>query len=426
MTWNVYDADDVSSSSLTVDGSTVSLIYGPYADTTGSDYAGMFGALTVGSHSYKISATDALGIASDLTGTFAVESAKPAIDHIVVAAERGLITWNAFDANGVASVGLTVDGTAATLIYGPFTAAIGVNYAGALGVLAEGSHDYAITVTDTNGNTSKSTGTFTVEAADPVVDKVVVVADRGLITWNAFDADGVDNVHLTIDGADAAKMYGPFTAPIGLYYGGSFDALSAGSHSYAIEVADKDGNVSQSSGTFNVAAKLMVAANISSTVNSPGNSVGKYDSAGLTDEKLQTIVHAAKQRLAAVLGAQVSERLANVAVDIADLAEGVLGETSGNTIQIDRDASGYGWFVDETPGEDGEYTGSSTGGALMAAKNNAAASNRVDLLTTVMHELGHVLGYADDQAGDWMNGSLSLGMRRLIAFDQTYVEWSQT
>jgi hypothetical protein len=42
--------------------------------------------------------------------------------------------------------------------------------------------------------------------------------------------------------------------------------------------------------------------------------------------------------------------------------------------------------------------------------------NQVDLLTTVLHELGHVLGFDDDhsnpESGHLMNGWLDTGVRR--------------
>ena len=35
--------------------------YGPYADTSGVNYAGVFGALSAGNHNYTTRATDTLG-----------------------------------------------------------------------------------------------------------------------------------------------------------------------------------------------------------------------------------------------------------------------------------------------------------------------------------------------------------------------------
>ena len=43
-------------------------------------------------------------------------------------------------------------------------------------------------------------------------------------------------------------------------------------------------------------------------------------------------------------------------VRIADLGGTTLGLASGNTIWLDDNAAGWGWFVDPTPGDDSEFT----------------------------------------------------------------------
>ena len=105
--------------------------------------------------------------------------------------------------------------------------------------------------------------------------------------------------------------------------------------------------------------------------------------------------------------------LAGVSFQIVDLPGGLLGETSGNTVRIDRDAAGYGWFVDPTPADDAEFT-ALAGSATLTASNGSPASNRADLLTTVMHEMGHELGLVHDDLGDLMSATLPLGVRRTL------------
>jgi hypothetical protein len=41
------------------------------------------------------------------------------------------------------------------------------------------------------------------------------------------------------------------------------------------------------------------------------------------------------------------------------------------------------------------------------------ASGGVDLLTVVLHELGHVAGLPDDSGADLMGGALGTGVRRV-------------
>ena len=59
---------------------------------------------------------------------------------------------------------------------------------------------------------------------------------------------------------------------------------------------------------------------------------------------------------------------------------------------MDPNANGYGWFIDETPLADEEYVAGS-GDALKATKG--AAGGGIDLLTVLLHEQGHILGFAD-------------------------------
>ena len=118
----------------------------------------------------------------------------------------------------------------------------------------------------------------------------------------------------------------------------------------------------------------------------------------LSDAELAPIAAEAIQRLETQLGSQVETALAGVNVKLADLPGKTLGEASGSTIWIDNDAAGYGWFVDSTPTDDEEFANHLPASPELVADNGSPAANRVDLLTTVMHEMGHILGYADDPA----------------------------
>jgi hypothetical protein len=92
-------------------------------------------------------------------------------------------------------------------------------------------------------------------------------------------------------------------------------------------------------------------------------------------------------------------RLWNVNVAVADLPAGDLAYSANNLITLDRTAQGYGWFTDAT---------------------HAPAPGKVDLLTVVMHELGHQLGFdVNPDANDVMGEYLAPGVRRLSTDDET-------
>jgi len=94
-------------------------------------------------------------------------------------------------------------------------------------------------------------------------------------------------------------------------------------------------------------------------------------------------------------------------IRIADLGGATLGMASGNTIWLDDNAAGWGWFLDATPWDDSEFT----------TPGNQGEQDRMDLLTVVMHELGHVLGFDHSEpgalaTGDVMLETLAAGVRR--------------
>jgi len=82
-------------------------------------------------------------------------------------------------------------------------------------------------------------------------------------------------------------------------------------------------------------------------------------------------------------------------------------------VVVDVNAAGHGWFIDATPSDDKEFSNKS--GDELRATSSSPAYGRIDLLTVVMHEVGHLLGFTHDDpaAGAVMDDMLSTGVRRL-------------
>jgi hypothetical protein len=380
MSWNAQDTDGVASSTLQIDGVDVSRVNGPYKAAVGVYHSGVYGALSTGTHSYTITATDTLGNTSQKTGTFeAAPLTGPTIGSVVVVATKGLMTWNLQDRFGVASSTLKVDNVTVARIGGPYAAAAGVNYYGAYSeALSTGTHSYTITATDNLGNTSQKTGTF--EAAPitgPTIDKVAVVANKGYMSWNAQDSLRVVSATLTVDGVAASRINGPFKAAAGVNFSGVFGDVSTGTHRYTITATDSLGYSSEKTGTFR--ADAITGPTIGSVVIVPERGEMTWnvqDLAGVAGTSLKIDSLAASR----IYGPYKASAGVDYAGDFRILSGGV---------------HSYAITATNALGYSTEKTGTFEVAGLRfdaGAPRDPAAANRVDLLTTVMHEMGHVLG----------------------------------
>ena len=121
----------------------------------------------------------------------------------------------------------------------------------------------------------------------------------------------------------------------------------------------------------------LLAAALGSDVGSPP----------ITTEQVQPLLAQATQRFVAA-GMDLAP-LDNVQILVSDLPGATLGQAVGNTIFLDINAAGHGWFIDTTPWEDSEFT----------TRGDQGEQGRIDALTVITHELGHILGLGHDGHG---------------------------
>jgi hypothetical protein len=91
----------------------------------------------------------------------------------------------------------------------------------------------------------------------------------------------------------------------------------------------------------------------------------------------------------------------NLTFNITDLPTGQLAEATitgydtnnrpnSGTLTLDTDGNSLGWFIDTTPDDNTEFDQTLSSTAFRAT--TGAASGKYDLLTTILHELGHLKG----------------------------------
>ncbi|MDH4095114.1 MAG: Ig-like domain-containing protein, partial [Betaproteobacteria bacterium] len=149
-------------------------------------------------------------------------------------------------------------------------------------------------------------------------------------------------------------------------------------------------------------------------------SIGSGDSGGDMPDaaQLEATLDAAVTLWTQALGADDPRlaQLAGLTIGVADFSGAALGSLDGGAILIDADAAGHGWFVDLTPAGNSEYRLSADAG-MLSATPRSDAFGRMDLLTVVLHEIGHVLGFDHEDAASYavMRDELSAGVRYTTA-----------
>lgn len=160
---------------------------------------------------------------------------------------------------------------------------------------------------------------------------------------------------------------------------------------------------------------VLLKAAMSDSILTPLVNVSS-SAASLTSEDVGTITAALPP---AVITTSVESDTNAVTIQIVDLPGTQLATTIGNTIYLDHNAAGWGWFIDSTPLDSSEFSADGEDGRLLAT-GSSVASGKIDLLSVLMHELGHVAGFEHTAEG-LMNATILPG-ERLIDWDSDALE----
>ena len=281
-----------------------------------NDYTYTSSALTDGSHSFRINATDTAGNGFDDTYGFVVDTVNPVISAVVPADgsltndNTPMISFTVTDSN-LDVVELYVDGTKITSGLTNVSADYTCTPTDVLDgdVLTEGSHSFKINATDSAGNELVVIRNFVVDTTDPVVSSIVP-ADGSATNDNtptisfSVTETNLDVVELYVDGT---KITSGLTNSDNDYTYTS-SALTDGSHSFKINVTDEVGN------------GLVVSRNfVVDTVNPMISGVSPVDNS-LTNDNTPTISFSVTETNLDVVelyfdGTKITSGLTNESVD---------------------------------------------------------------------------------------------------------------
>ncbi|HET9220026.1 MAG TPA: hypothetical protein VFR18_23810 [Terriglobia bacterium] len=135
------------------------------------------------------------------------------------------------------------------------------------------------------------------------------------------------------------------------------------------------------------------------------------DAATLSESQIAVVGNEAVRQWIAVAGEGSTDLLSEIRfVLLNDLPGDMIAWSVGDgSILIDETAAGYGWFIDDTPADNSEFQ--NVNGELLAS-STSPAYGRMDLLTAILHELGHLLGQ-DHETDGLMTPTLATGQRKL-------------
>lgn len=238
-----------------------------------------------------------------------------------------------------------------------------------------------------SANGTPSGGTIAFASGGNAVEEPVAVAldDAGNATFAWTDSQGnyLSSTEVRLQQRTAAGVLAPVTIANTTTQGSQSQPGVAATGNGSFVVAWRGRGAGDDDGAYFRRYAPLAALSASGGAREGG-------AEALAEEALRPLVEEAVRRWEATgLSAEQVALLRNTNVHIADLGGALLGQASADAIWIDDDAAGWGWFIDPTPWDDSEHL----------TPGDQGEQGRMDLLSTLMHEMGHLLGHDHDDGG---------------------------
>ncbi|WP_375173688.1 matrixin family metalloprotease [Pseudooceanicola sp.] len=239
-------------------------------------------------------------------------------------------------------------------------------------------------------------------------------AETNQVEIGHYEGNGqwvIDQATTVVTGIDAGADYELVVLISGSTVSVTLDGVIYGSHAFNAVSVDGDSGVIARGGEAafdsftletddaRIAAEIVEALHASVT-GTGGEELETEDADALMDEAIR--------RLTLTMGLTQSQvaQLESIDLAIGDLDDNLLATYGEGLITLDIDGAGMGYFIDETAQADEEYD--STGDAV----DGSDADGKYDLLSILMHELGHALNLDHtEEEHDLMGGFLDPSQR---------------
>jgi hypothetical protein len=351
------------------------------------------------------------------SGSFTVAGATTVNGVLTTNNKTPTLTLSFTDPGGISTMAVSTDGGSTYSATQAYASSVTVSLAN-----GDGLYTIAIKLTDVAGNAGTYTQTVrlitspTVSISPTTVTKAGSTSNQTVTFTVTLSASSPNSVTVAVKSVNG-------TAVAGTDFQGVSTTLTfaPGTTSQTVSVTIIGRPIGKVTKSFTVVLSSPTNAALgttTSTVTITGTSaqvaagVAPAGSVAmpLTASQLQPVIAAAEQDWQSV-GIAASQLAADQFIITQQLPVGEIGYTDGNTIYIDATAAGFGWYTGLTGAFD------SSGQALLGS----LAAGHIDLLTVLLHEIGHTVGLPDGCAcgpyTDLMQATLGAGERRSLSSD---------